>query len=63
MPIDRDTTDMLTPIFNFANNSGNIDKMSEEYIQNSSITPQMKRMMNSGGKSSKSVIFNFKKNM
>ena len=63
MPIDRDTTDMLTPIFNFANNSGNIDKMSEEYIQNSSITPQMKRMMNSGGKSSKRCVSETKKNM
>ena len=61
MPIDRDTTDMLTPIFNFANNSGNIDKMSEEYIQNSSITPQMKRMMNSGGKSSKRCVSETKK--
>ena len=61
MPIDRDTTDMLTPIFNFANNNGSIDKMSDEYIQNSSITPQMKRMMNSGGKSSKRCVSETKK--
>ena len=61
MPIDRNTTDMLTPIFNFANNSGSVDKMSEEYIQNSSIAPQMKRMMNSGGKSSKRCVSETKK--
>ncbi len=61
MPIDRNTTDMLTPIFNFANNNGSFDKMSEEYIQNSSITPQMKRMMNSGGKSSKRCVSETKK--
>ena len=61
MPVDRDTTDMLTPIFNFANSGGSLDKMSEEYIQNSTITPQMKRMMNSGGKTTKRSVSETKK--
>lgn len=61
MPVDKNTTDMLTPIFNFASSGGSVDKMSQEYVQNSAVTPQMKRMINSGGNTTKRSVSETKK--
>ena len=60
MPIDKNTSDMLTPIFNFTSQQST-DSIGSQYIQNSAITPQMKRMMNSGGSSSKRSVSETKK--
>ena len=45
MPVDRNTKDLLTPLFDFSNLN---DKMNNLGVaQNNAITPQMKRMLNS----------------
>ena len=54
MPIDSNTTDVLTPLFDFTNAR---DKLSS--IHNS--TPQMKRMLHSGGHSNKRCVSETKK--
>jgi hypothetical protein len=54
MPIDKDTTDMLTPLFDFTNTRDQLASMTQE-------TPQMKRMQNSGSNSSKRSVSETKK--
>lgn len=54
MPIDKDTSDMLTPLFDFTNTQDQLASMSQE-------TPQMKRMQNSGGNSCKRSVSETKK--
>uniref|UniRef100_A0A6C0JEZ9 HNH nuclease domain-containing protein n=1 Tax=viral metagenome TaxID=1070528 RepID=A0A6C0JEZ9_9ZZZZ len=44
MPVDSNTSDMLTPLFDFTNAREKINQMGQ-----SNITPQTRRMMNSGG--------------
>lgn len=61
MPIDRNTTDMLTPIFDFASVKGDMDQLSNTSAMNNAVTPQMKRMLNSGGNSSKRSVSETKK--
>ena len=55
MPIEKGTADMLTPIFNFAS--------ATETIQSGAFgqTPQMKRMLHSGGASTKRSVSETKK--
>ena len=50
MPVDSNTSDMLTPLFDFTNAR---DKIKS--IKLNQMTPQMKRMMNSGGGSKRCV--------
>ena len=47
MPVDSNTSDMLTPLFDFTNAREKINQLNH--------TPQMKRMMNSGGGSKRCV--------
>ena len=55
MPIDKNTSDMLSPIFDFTAAHEKIGSMGEE------VTPQYKRMLNSGGNSSKRSVSETKK--
>ena len=48
MPIDSNTSDMLTPLFDFTNARDKIQHMGQSNI-NIQMTPQTRRMMNSGG--------------
>ena len=61
MPIDRNTSDMLTPIFDFASVKNDMDQMNRSAAINNAVTPQMKRMLNSGGNSSKRSVSETKK--
>ena len=47
MPVDSNTSDMLTPLFDFTNARDKLNQLNQ--------TPQMKRMMNSGGGSKRCV--------
>ena len=47
MPVDSNTSDMLTPLFDFTNAKEKLNQLNH--------TPQMKRMMNSGGGSKRCV--------
>jgi hypothetical protein len=58
MPIDKNTSDMLTPIFNFADKHQNRN-VSIPGIE--TMTPQMKRMLNSGGGTTKRSVSETKK--
>ena len=60
MPIDKETSDLISPIFDFTNATGTISNLQYgggEINQ----TPQMKRMLNSGGTSSKRSVSETKK--
>ena len=59
MPIDRETTDMLTPIFDFTNTRDKLNGITSGGGE--AITPQMKRMLNSGGNSTKRCVSETKK--
>ena len=48
MPIDRNTKDLMSPIFDFTNAKNSIDSLSQSYTAYNDNTPQMRRMMNSG---------------
>ena len=48
MPVDSNTSDMLTPLFDFTNARDKINQMGQSNI-NIQMTPQTRRMMNSGG--------------
>ena len=56
MPIDKNTTDMLSPIFDFTAAQQKLSTIGEEQI-----TPQMKRMINSGGGGSSRSVSETKK--
>jgi 5-methylcytosine-specific restriction endonuclease McrA len=60
MPMDSNTSDLLTPLFDFTNAQ---DKMSHFQQQNIQVnmTPQQKRMMQSGGSSTKRCVSETKK--
>lgn len=61
MPIDKNTTDILTPLFDFASVKNDMDEMGRNAGVNNAVTPQMKRMLNSGGNSSKRSVSETKK--
>tara|TARA_B110000008_G_C16847522_1_gene515389 strand:- start:389 stop:949 length:561 start_codon:yes stop_codon:yes gene_type:complete len=57
MPIDKGSSDLLTPLFDFTTKhvGGNIDNQFMD------VSPQQKRMMNSGGNSTKRSVSETKK--
>jgi len=62
MPIDKDTTDLISPLFDFTRISNDINNFStnSNHVPSSQQTPQMKRMMGSG-KTSKRCVSETKK--
>jgi len=58
MPIDKNTSDLLTPLFDFTNANGKIGALSSGGGMH---TPQMKRMLNSGKLSNKRSVSETKK--
>ena len=48
LPIDSNTTDLLTPIFDFTNVNNKLSSYQENFQSNMVQTPQMNRMMGSG---------------
>ena len=48
MPVDSNTSDMLTPLFDFTSARDKINQLGKSNI-NIQMTPQTKRMLNSGG--------------
>ena len=54
MPIDSNTSDMLTPLFDFTNARQKINQMGQSNI-NIQMTPQTKRMLHSGGTAKRCV--------
>lgn len=63
MPIDKNTSNLLTPIFDFTQVSNDIRQFSnnQNHIPYHAQTPQMKRMMNSGNSTKRSVSESKKK--
>ena len=57
MPIDKDTTDMISPIFDFTKMREDISTFSRNssHIPYHTQTPQMKRMLNSGHSNNRCV--------
>lgn len=60
MPIDSNTSDMLTPLFDFTNARDKINQFKSGNV-NVRVSPQMKRMMRSGGTSTKRCVSETKK--
>ena len=60
MPVDSNTSDMLTPLFDFTNAQNRVSQMGNSNI-NIQMTPQTKRMLNSGGTNKRSVSESKKK--
>ena len=52
MPMDSNTSDLLTPLFDFTNAHDKMNHLNQQNIQ-MNVTPQHKRMMRSGGTSTK----------
>ncbi len=48
MPVDSNTSDMLSPLFDFTNARDRLNQLSQSNV-NIQMTPQTRRMMNSGG--------------
>ena len=72
MPIDRDTSTMITPFLDMTSRSFNNDYNTQNNMSGNTFgngmgdgmhgyTPQQKRMMNSGGKSTKRCVSETKK--
>ena len=59
MPVDRNTKDLLTPLLDFTNINNEMNNLGA--AQNNAITPQMKRMLSSGGRSNKRSVSETKK--
>ena len=59
MPVDRNTKDLLTPLLDFTNINNEMNNLGA--AQNNAITPQMKRMLHSGGSSTKRSVSETKK--
>ena len=61
MPVDKGTSDLLTPFFDFTNARNSLNEMYNPNAPVQNNTPQMRRMMNSGGSSSKRSVSETKK--
>ena len=59
MPIDKNTSDLITPIFDFTSKTNNI--VSGGGMNNMFMKPQMKRMLNSGRIANKRSVSETKK--
>jgi hypothetical protein len=57
MPVDRETADLISPIFDFTNTKNSLDSLSNQ----SDNTPQMKRMLHSGGNTTTRSVSETKK--
>ena len=56
MPVDRETADLISPIFDFTNAKNSMDSMTQSYTAYNDDTPQQRRMLNSGGNSTKRSV-------
>ena len=56
MPVDKGTSDLLTPLFDFTNARNSLNEMYNPNVPVQNDSPQMRRMMNSGGNSSKRSV-------
>ena len=61
MPVDRETADLISPIFDFTNAKNSMDSMAQSYTAYNDDTPQQRRMLNSGGNSTKRSVSETKK--
>lgn len=63
MPIDRDTADMITPFFDLTNARDKINEFAtvSQPTASEMISPQMKRMLNSGKNTTKRCVSETKK--
>tara|TARA_B100001287_G_C22631322_1_gene505294 strand:- start:104 stop:679 length:576 start_codon:yes stop_codon:yes gene_type:complete len=61
MPVDRETADLISPIFDFTNAKNSMDSMAQSYTAYNDDTPQQRRMLNSGGNSTKRCVSETKK--
>ena len=55
MPIDNGTSDLLTPFLDFTNARNSLNEIYNPNIPVQNNSPQMKRMLNSGGTNKRSV--------
>jgi len=63
MPVDKDTADLISPIFDFTNAKNSLDSLSENqnYAAYNDDSPQTKRMLNSGGNTTTRSVSETKK--
>ena len=61
MPIDKNTSDMLSPIFDFTSANNKMQSLYNPQLNHMYPTPQTKRMMNSGMTSTKRCVSETKK--
>lgn len=61
MPIDKNTSDMLTPIFDFTSANRSMQSLYNTPNYQTNITPQTKRMLNSGMNTTKRCVSETKK--
>jgi hypothetical protein len=61
MPVDKETADLISPIFDFTNAKNSMDSMSGNYTAYNDHTPQTKRMLNSGGNTTTRSVSETKK--
>tara|TARA_B100000242_G_C42937530_1_gene434780 strand:- start:47 stop:619 length:573 start_codon:yes stop_codon:yes gene_type:complete len=61
MPMDSNTSDLLTPLFDFTNAHDKMNNLQQQQQSNITITPQHKRMMRSGATSTKRCVSETKK--
>jgi|TARA_B100002052_G_C15813045_1_gene566824 hypothetical protein len=61
MPVDRETADLISPIFDFTNAKNSMDSMAQSYTAYNDDTPQHKRMLNSGGNTTTRSVSETKK--
>ena len=63
MPVDKDTSDLITPIFDFTNAKKTLDSLhdNQNYKAYNDESPQTKRMLNSGGKATTRSVSETKK--
>jgi hypothetical protein len=62
MPVDRETADLISPIFDFTNAKNSMDSLSEnQNYADYNDTPQHKRMLNSGGNTTTRSVSETKK--
>ena len=61
MPVDRETADLISPIFDFTNAKNSMDSMTQSYTAYNDDTPQQRRMLNSGGNTTTRSVSETKK--
>jgi hypothetical protein len=61
MPVDKETADLITPIFDFTNAKDSLKSFNQNYTAYNDNTPQTKRMLHSGGNTTKRSVSETKK--